>query len=82
MEGADYHTSELPVSDPRSCLKVVHFNNLKLYRRKQGESTGGREKDIEECGTVAMDSQTDGEESDELLQIFSPSHEIPWWCLT
>jgi len=72
MKGADYHTSELPVSDPRSCLKVVHFNNLKLYWRKQGKSTWGQEKDSEGCGTVAMDSRTDGEESDELpADLFS-----------
>ena len=59
-------------SDPRSRSKVVDFNNLKLYQRKQGESTWGQEKDSDGCGTVAMDSRTDGEESDELpADLFS-----------
>jgi len=59
-------------SDPKSRSKVVDFNNLKLYQRKQGESTRGQEKDSDGCGTVAMDSRTDGEESDELpADLFS-----------
>ena len=31
-------------SDPRSRSKVVPFNKLKLYQRKQGESTRGQER--------------------------------------
>ena len=50
----------------------MDFNNLKLYQRKQGESTRGQEKDSDRCGTVAMDSRTDGEESEELpADLFS-----------
>ena len=64
-------------SDPRSRSKIVHFNNLKLYQGKQGESTLGQDKDSEGCGTVTMDSQTDGEEGDELPADLFPSHEIP-----
>ena len=59
-------------SDPRSRSKVVHFNNLKLYQRIQGESTRRQEKDSEGCGTVAMDSPIDAEESDDLpADLFS-----------
>ena len=68
-------------SDPGSRSKVIHFNNLKLYQCKRGEFTRGQEKGSKAWITVAIDTRTYGTKVTTYQQIFSPSHEIPWWCL-
>ena len=68
-------------SDPRSRSKVIHFNNLKLYQCKRGEFTRGQEKGSKAWITVAIDTRTYGTKVTTCQQIFSPSHEITWWCL-